>query len=126
MKFNIIATAALLSSATAFQTPNANPTFKNVQGRNAGLVSKTAFSQNTVSNVDNYVNRESNTALSSALLPAAITSPIGSISVYTFVILIHEMGHFLAARSFDFKVKEFSIAVEPKNSVLTQWWKWYF
>mmetsp|Transcript_11764 Transcript_11764/g.17202 ORF Transcript_11764/g.17202 Transcript_11764/m.17202 type:complete len:572 (-) Transcript_11764:39-1754(-) len=114
MKFSIIATAALLSSATAFQTPNTNPTFKNVQGRNAGLVSKTAFSQNTVSNVDNYVNRESNTALSSALLPAAITSPIGSISVLAFVILIHEMGHFLAARSFDIKVKEFSIGVGPK------------
>jgi len=115
MKFNILATAALLSSATAFQTPNSNPTlFKNVQGQNAGLVSKTAFSQNTVSNADKYANRESSTALSSALLPAAVTSPLGSISVLAFVILIHEMGHFLAARSFDIKVKEFSVGVGPK------------
>eukprot|EP01083_Nonionella_stella_P230413 814498_1 len=121
MKFNILATAALLSSAAAFQKTITDPTFiKNVRGRNAGLVSKTAFSQCTVSNAEKYVNRESHTALFSALLPAAITSPNESISILAFVILIHEMRHFLAARSSDIKVKDCSIGVGPNISGFTR------
>lgn len=45
---------------------------------------------------------------------SSITSPIGSLSVLAFVILIHELGHFLAARSFNINVKEFSVGVGPK------------
>jgi len=41
-------------------------------------------------------------------------SPLQSISVLAFVVLIHEAGHFLAARSFDIKVEEFSVGVGPK------------
>jgi Predicted membrane-associated Zn-dependent proteases 1 len=50
-------------------------------------------------------------------LPAAAvaaTAPIGSLSVLAFIILVHEAGHFLAARSFGIKVKEFSVGVGPK------------
>lgn len=52
-----------------------------------------------------------------AALPAAlasVASPLGSISVLAFVVLIHEAGHFLAARSFGIKVDEFSVGVGPK------------
>ena len=45
---------------------------------------------------------------------AAVTAPVGSISVLAFVILVHEAGHFLAARSQGIKVKEFSVGVGPK------------
>ena len=52
-----------------------------------------------------------------AALPAAlasVASPLGSVSVLAFVVLIHEAGHFLAARSFGIKVDEFSVGVGPK------------
>lgn len=45
---------------------------------------------------------------------AAVAAPLGSLSVLAFIILVHEAGHFLAARSFGIKVKEFSVGVGPK------------
>ena len=57
------------------------------------------------------------TGTSLAALPAAlasVASPLGSISVLAFVVLVHEAGHFLAARSFGIKVDEFSVGVGPK------------
>ena len=53
---------------------------------------------------------------SSSALPSisTITSPIGSLTVLALVILIHELGHFLAARSFNINVREFSVGVGPK------------
>ena len=41
-------------------------------------------------------------------------APIGSIGVLCFVVLIHEAGHYLAARTLGMKVSEFSIGVGPK------------
>lgn len=60
----------------------------------------------------------SNTALSlgpaASLTLSSITAPIGSVSVLAFVILIHEAGHFLAARSMGIAVEEFSVGVGPR------------
>lgn len=55
-------------------------------------------------------------AISSALpsIPTSITSPLGSVAVLALVILIHELGHFSAARSFNINVEEFSVGVGPK------------
>ena len=47
------------------------------------------------------------------VLPSA-AAPIGSVLVLCIVVLIHEMGHYLAARTFGMKVSEFSIGVGPK------------
>ncbi|KAL7470784.1 hypothetical protein ACHAXS_011111 [Conticribra weissflogii] len=62
------------------------------------------------------------TSSSSALsaLPAAaaaltsLSSPLGSLAVLAFVILVHEAGHFLAARSLGIRVDEFSVGVGPR------------
>ena len=57
------------------------------------------------------------TSTSLPALPAAlasVASPLGSISVLAFVVLVHEAGHFLAARSFGISVEEFSVGVGPK------------
>lgn len=45
---------------------------------------------------------------------ASLAAPLGSVTVLAFVILIHEAGHFLAARSFGISVAEFSVGVGPK------------
>lgn len=43
-----------------------------------------------------------------------MASPIGSVAVLALVILVHEAGHFLAARSFGMSVDEFSVGVGPR------------
>lgn len=45
---------------------------------------------------------------------SAVGSPLGSIAVLAFVILVHESGHFLAARSLGINVDEFSVGVGPR------------
>jgi len=45
---------------------------------------------------------------------ASLSSPLGSLAVLAFVILVHEAGHFLAARSLGIRVEEFSVGVGPR------------
>ena len=45
---------------------------------------------------------------------SSLSSPLGSLTVLAFVILIHEAGHFIAARSFGIDVDEFSVGVGPR------------
>ena len=119
------ATAVALSSppnALAFQSPHAAP------------LSHRSLSTNKVQHVSTRVDKQrhvplhrrtggaadagiSSSSTSLAALPAAlasVASPLGSISVLAFVVLVHEAGHFLAARSFGIKVVEFSVGVGPK------------
>eukprot|EP00568_Trieres_chinensis_P010496 CAMPEP_0183301714 /NCGR_PEP_ID=MMETSP0160_2-20130417/7737_1 /TAXON_ID=2839 ORGANISM="Odontella Sinensis, Strain Grunow 1884" /NCGR_SAMPLE_ID=MMETSP0160_2 /ASSEMBLY_ACC=CAM_ASM_000250 /LENGTH=589 /DNA_ID=CAMNT_0025464383 /DNA_START=35 /DNA_END=1804 /DNA_ORIENTATION=- len=56
-------------------------------------------------------------------LPAAVStlaSPLGSASVLAFVVLVHELGHFIAARSLGITVREFSVGVGPKLAGFTR------
>ena len=52
--------------------------------------------------------------LNPAAALSSISSPLGSLTVLAFVILIHEAGHFIAARSFGIDVDEFSVGVGPR------------
>ena len=52
-----------------------------------------------------------------SILPSIVTtlaSPVGAIGVLAFIVLIHELGHYLAARYFGITVEEFSIGFGPK------------
>ena len=51
---------------------------------------------------------------------SALQSPLGSVSVLAFVVVVHEMGHFLAARSLGISVQEFSVGVGPKLAGFTR------
>ena len=53
-------------------------------------------------------------AISPSAALSAVGSPLGSIAVLAFVILVHESGHFLAARSLGINVDEFSVGVGPR------------
>lgn len=46
------------------------------------------------------------------LVAAAL--PLASVAILAFIVLVHESGHYLAARSFGIRVEEFSIGVGPK------------
>ena len=54
------------------------------------------------------------TSLSASPLVSAIGSPLGSVGVLAFVVLFHEAGHYLAARSLGISVEEFSVGIGPK------------
>lgn len=54
------------------------------------------------------------TQLEVSPLTAIASSPIGAVSVLAGIVLIHEAGHYLAARTFNISVVEFSIGFGPK------------
>ena len=66
-----------------------------------------------------YTHVQSKTALKGAINPILSTiqgfeSPIGSLAVLASVVLVHEAGHFLAAKNYGMKINEFSIGFGPK------------
>lgn len=115
---SIAALAAIVSSSVLFTTTLA---FQPVNH-----VSKRIHSSSTASVVSPPIRRKSNVNIASSssvtqlnsIAPAAalsaVGSPLGSISVLAFVILVHEAGHFIAARSFGITVSEFSVGVGPR------------
>ena len=56
----------------------------------------------------------SSTSLEAAPILAAASSPVGAFLVLTSIIVVHEAGHYLAARSYGMKVEEFAIGFGPK------------
>jgi hypothetical protein len=50
----------------------------------------------------------------SSLVSAVASSPLGSIAILAGIVLVHESGHYLAARLFKVQVEEFSIGIGPK------------
>lgn len=65
---------------------------------------------------DYYRQSSSSTQLdaSSPVLTALASSPLGAISVLASIVVVHEAGHYLAARSFNISVEEFSVGFGPK------------
>jgi membrane-associated protease RseP (regulator of RpoE activity) len=56
----------------------------------------------------------SSSQLEASPLLAVASSPLGSLGILAFIVLVHESGHYLAARGFNMKVEEFSIGIGPK------------
>jgi len=111
------AAAALCSSlptAVAFQPAHSAPTTH----------FRSATATHTHPPAPHPLRRQIDTSATSlSALPAALaslTSPLGSVSVLAFVVLIHEAGHFLAARSMGIKVEEFAVGVGPKLAGFTR------
>ena len=104
-------TAALASTTLAFQSP-INNYAKNIRIHQSATVAPRKPNQIT------QRSKLSKTTELHAIAPAAalsaVGSPLGSITVLAFVILVHEAGHFLAARSFGIDVEEFSVGVGPR------------
>lgn len=75
-------------------------------------------STKTNSKTSRSSSKKTTTALSavtaSSVVTSLLSSPLGSISLLAGIVLIHEAGHYLAARSFGIEVEEFSVGVGPK------------
>mmetsp|Transcript_14192 Transcript_14192/g.21310 ORF Transcript_14192/g.21310 Transcript_14192/m.21310 type:complete len:567 (-) Transcript_14192:72-1772(-) len=119
MKIVCLVSLLLVGTASAFQTSLSSPQ------RTASSSTRTLNNQfrtpkpfqsvhtKPISTSASVANSKTQLQVLPAAL-AAVSAPVGSISVLAFVILVHEAGHFLAARSLDIKVKEFSVGVGPK------------
>jgi len=105
---HVVAAAALLTSPSSSFQPHwtkchdvVHRDRQNVDSKSRILISTTTSSSTSLQ------------ANPSAIL-SSIASPLGSVSVLAFVILVHEMGHFIAARSLGMRVDEFSVGVGPR------------
>lgn len=63
---------------------------------------------------NNHITKKNGTQLQASPLLALASSPLGSLGILAFIVLVHESGHYLAARGFNMKVEEFSIGIGPK------------
>jgi len=106
MKSGVPKLLLLCSSVTAFQTT-----------RPHGKIISTGTARN------GPILKKENRAATTSRLPAvnplistfqAVESPIGSLAVLAGVVIVHECGHFLAARNFGVKINEFSVGFGPK------------
>eukprot|EP00526_Cylindrotheca_closterium_P005922 CAMPEP_0113610590 /NCGR_PEP_ID=MMETSP0017_2-20120614/5108_1 /TAXON_ID=2856 /ORGANISM="Cylindrotheca closterium" /LENGTH=557 /DNA_ID=CAMNT_0000519489 /DNA_START=73 /DNA_END=1746 /DNA_ORIENTATION=- /assembly_acc=CAM_ASM_000147 len=63
-----------------------------------------------------FTDSSSSTTQLSAVSPlsALASSPLGAITVLASVVVVHEAGHYLAARAFNISVHEFSVGFGPK------------
>mmetsp|Transcript_2505 Transcript_2505/g.5970 ORF Transcript_2505/g.5970 Transcript_2505/m.5970 type:complete len:558 (-) Transcript_2505:130-1803(-) len=63
-----------------------------------------------------FTDSSSSTTQLSAVSPlsALASSPLGAITVLASVVVVHEAGHYLAARAFNISVDEFSVGFGPK------------
>ena len=110
MIHRVVVALSLLTLTTSFQSSNYYNTIR-YNNKNIQQVQQSLQTYNTRSPRH---ERTSLNALTPAATLSAIGSPLGSIAVLAFVILVHESGHFLAARSLGINVDEFSVGVGPR------------
>jgi len=103
----VVALSLLATLTTSFQSSNYNTIrYNNKNNQVQSLQTyNTRYHRHDITSLN---------ALTPAATLSAIGSPLGSIAVLAFVILVHESGHFLAARSLGINVDEFSVGVGPR------------
>lgn len=99
---------ALALSTYAFQPISNSRTLRSHHPNQSRIDKTPSLHRTSVTRSSVSLNLNPAAALSS------ISSPLGSLSVLAFVILVHEAGHFIAARSFGIDVDEFSVGVGPR------------
>ncbi len=110
----LLLTVATASTTQAFQSPINTNHVKSIYSPAAvpAFASKQQHvSQSRKSKLTTSTELHS---IAPAAALSAVGSPLGSIAVLAFVILVHEAGHFIAARSFGIEVEEFSVGVGPR------------
>eukprot|EP00578_Thalassiosira_sp_NH16_P028669 CAMPEP_0181085308 /NCGR_PEP_ID=MMETSP1071-20121207/5163_1 /TAXON_ID=35127 /ORGANISM="Thalassiosira sp., Strain NH16" /LENGTH=605 /DNA_ID=CAMNT_0023167107 /DNA_START=1 /DNA_END=1819 /DNA_ORIENTATION=- len=99
---------SLIVAVTSFQPPS----------RNSRLSTPAQIAHHKDINIRPSPHNDASATSLNAIAPAAalsaVGSPIGSVAVLAFVILVHEAGHFIAARSLGMNVDEFSVGVGPR------------
>ena len=88
------------------------PNEVDVLARNhGGPIGKTSTTMTTTAL---YAAPAATAVAAASWLVSAALSPLGAVLVLAMIILIHESGHYLAARSFGMEVEEFAIGFGPR------------
>lgn len=76
----------------------------------------TSLNLDFTSLAQSYSTTLSTTASGTAITKflSQVSGPLSALSILTLVVTVHEAGHFLAARSLNIQVAEFSVGVGPK------------
>ena len=104
---SVIALGALLGVSHGFQQQN--PTTRLIP-----TTTSTRSPLRSLKSTQKIAYQKSSTCLSASPLVSIASSPLGAITVLAGIVLIHEAGHYLAAKSFSIAVEEFSVGVGPK------------
>jgi membrane-associated protease RseP (regulator of RpoE activity) len=111
MKISIAAFACIgwsVQLTSSFQAPS---TISRVSFNDRGVfVPSKAWSPSAASSIP----RIPTTQLEASPLTILASSPLGAISVLAGIVVVHEAGHYLAARSYNISVEEFSVGFGPK------------
>lgn len=67
------------------------------------------------------IYRRNSVRLEASPVLQTLSSPLGSFLVLTGIVLVHECGHYFAARYYGIKVDEFSIGLGPKVTGFEAW-----
>mmetsp|Transcript_28596 Transcript_28596/g.51694 ORF Transcript_28596/g.51694 Transcript_28596/m.51694 type:complete len:603 (-) Transcript_28596:109-1917(-) len=107
---SLVLALSLIAASTSFQPSSRS----SISRHNPTSSSPSQFvSQRKIRTSPRY-DATSLNAITPAAALSAVASPLGSIAVLAFVILVHESGHFIAARSLGMNVDEFSVGVGPR------------
>jgi len=75
--------------------------------------------------MNKHIQPDSSSTTSLQAVPAPLialfSSPLGSLTILATIILIHESGHYLAARAFGIEVEEFAVGFGPKLFGFSAW-----
>jgi membrane-associated protease RseP (regulator of RpoE activity) len=112
--FFVVASAFVATSAfTHSQLPSLRTSFHAASSRTTVAPSSTTVVSPFRTIGNSQVTPKTGPLFAVSPLLAA-GSPLGSIAILAFIVLVHESGHFLAAKNFGIKVEEFSIGFGPK------------
>ena len=115
--------AALLilsvSSCRSFQQPISHTFSSRTVDGSSDAANHNSFHRLSTPSSKPTIRSPASTTTSTSLeaassLLATASSPVGAFLVLTSIIVIHEAGHYLAARSYGIKVEEFAIGFGPK------------
>lgn len=119
----IASLAVTINPSLAFQNRNVQSPLTLTSTRSS-FITKTSSkpSKTSILQPQQPQARSKKTTELQALSLAAAASPIGAVGVLAFIVLIHEAGHYTAARHlFGITVEEFSIGFGPRVAGFTAW-----
>ena len=77
-------------------------------------IQRTNHKTRRISSLSRAIPPTSSTQLQLSTLVTAMASPVGALGILALIVLVHEAGHYGAARWFGIQVEEFSIGFGPK------------
>ena len=108
-----LAASTIVGIAAGFQQQLHQSNHRQLQSRRHSRKSTPTFARNLV-NADPTATAGSTASATQLNAVSLSSSPLGALAVLAGIVVVHECGHYLAARAFNITVEEFSIGFGPK------------